>query len=144
MKVVIGNKIYDPDDRPIVLVLTDQDKANISNMTEDADCYIIYPDGMSDEDADKIMNKARAMVKGEYEPGIPKFKRMKQMNVIRKGFLEVVSRGDLSVEEIADLKGKTVMVDDEIVKVIGTDLWAESPGTIHLSVQYLENRERNN
>lgn len=46
MKVKIGNKIYDPNNEPIMLILDDQDKENIKNMLPSASKFIIFPDHM--------------------------------------------------------------------------------------------------
>lgn len=45
MKVKIGNKIYDSEKEPIMLILSDCDKKNISNMHPEADRYASYPEG---------------------------------------------------------------------------------------------------
>ena len=49
MKVKIGNKIYDPNDEPILLILSDTDKENIANMAEEAHYYCVYPDTLDAE-----------------------------------------------------------------------------------------------
>ena len=50
MKVKIGNKIYDPNEEPIMLILTDQDKENIKNMLPNCSKFIIFPDSSIKED----------------------------------------------------------------------------------------------
>jgi len=52
MKVKIGNETYDPNNIPIMVILTDQDKENIKNMHKDKMKYIAYPDTISDEEID--------------------------------------------------------------------------------------------
>ena len=42
MKVVINGKTHDPENDLIVLVLTEQDKINLSNMHKDATLYACY------------------------------------------------------------------------------------------------------
>jgi hypothetical protein len=57
MKVKIGNKIYDSEDQPIMLILTDFDKNNISNMLETNTKYCSYPAnaGLTVEEIEKFM-----------------------------------------------------------------------------------------
>jgi hypothetical protein len=43
MKVKVGNKIYDGEKEPIMVILADGDKENISNMHPDATKYCVYP-----------------------------------------------------------------------------------------------------
>lgn len=57
MKVKIGDKIYDANEEPIMLILNDVDKENINNMDWDATKYIAFPKDMSQEDLDKFMEK---------------------------------------------------------------------------------------
>jgi len=45
MKVKIGDRIYDSDHQPVMVILSDQDKKNISNMDPKANRYCVYPDG---------------------------------------------------------------------------------------------------
>ena len=44
MKVKIGNKIYDPNREPIMLILDDQDKKNIGEMLPECAKYCAFPD----------------------------------------------------------------------------------------------------
>lgn len=44
MKVKIGNKIYDGNDEPVMIILSDEDKKNITNMLPTATKYCSYPD----------------------------------------------------------------------------------------------------
>lgn len=57
MKVKIGEKFYDSDKEPIMIILGDDDKHNIENMLEDCSKYLSYPDDVfeTDEDAYKWM-----------------------------------------------------------------------------------------
>jgi len=44
MKIKVGNTIYDGNIEPVMVILSDEDKENISNMTENAYCYCAFPD----------------------------------------------------------------------------------------------------
>jgi len=44
MKVKVGNKIYDSEEEPIMVVLSKEDKNNIANMKEETTKYCSYPD----------------------------------------------------------------------------------------------------
>lgn len=55
MKVKIGEKIYDSNQEPIMLILGDDDKYNIENMLEECSNYCSYPESMTEEDAEKFM-----------------------------------------------------------------------------------------
>jgi hypothetical protein len=43
MKVKVGDKVYDGDDEPVMVILSEQDKLNIANMAADATKYCMYP-----------------------------------------------------------------------------------------------------
>lgn len=43
MKVKVGNKIYDGENEPIMVILSQDDKYNITNMHPDATKYCSYP-----------------------------------------------------------------------------------------------------
>lgn len=45
MRVKIGNKIYDAEDQPIMIIMSQSDKDNIKNMHTDKFKYITFPDG---------------------------------------------------------------------------------------------------
>jgi hypothetical protein len=47
MKVKIGNKIYDAETEPVMLILTDQDKGLISSMSKSCSKYLAFPDYLS-------------------------------------------------------------------------------------------------
>lgn len=57
MKVVINGTVHDARDEPILLILDDDDKSNIAQMTETAHNYMAYPDTLSEEDARDIMRR---------------------------------------------------------------------------------------
>lgn len=42
MKVKIGNTIYDPEQQPVMVLLTPKDKANIANMPPKATRYACF------------------------------------------------------------------------------------------------------
>lgn len=52
MKVKVGNVVYDGNDQPVMVILSDQDKRNIKNMLPEATMYTGYP---ADYDPDLIM-----------------------------------------------------------------------------------------
>ena len=55
MKVKIGDKIYDTEVQPIMIILSDKDKENISNM-EATTKYCGYPnEGWSEEEIIEFM-----------------------------------------------------------------------------------------
>lgn len=56
MKVKVGNKIYDSNDEPIMIILDDQDKENIAKMHKDKKKFISYPSKMK---VDEIRNWAK-------------------------------------------------------------------------------------
>jgi len=49
MKVKIGDKTYDSNKTPIMLILDETDKNNLSKMEPSAVKYITFPDGMNPE-----------------------------------------------------------------------------------------------
>ncbi len=44
MKVKIGEKLYDSNEEPILIVLSEDDKDNIKNMSPEATKYCSFPD----------------------------------------------------------------------------------------------------
>ena len=50
MKVKVGNKIYDGDKEPVMVILSDLDKKNISNMSFIANKYASFPDDYPTDD----------------------------------------------------------------------------------------------
>lgn len=58
MKVKIGEKIYDSNEEPIMLILGEDDKYNIEQMHEECSQYVGYPEHLSDEDLDSFMQGA--------------------------------------------------------------------------------------
>ena len=54
MKVKIGNKIFNPEEEPIMIILNDKDKENIKNMKVTATKYICFPKSTSIEEINKF------------------------------------------------------------------------------------------
>jgi hypothetical protein len=50
MKIKIGDKIYDGEKEPIMVILTQQDKRNIVNMSPECTKYCVYPDNLAAEE----------------------------------------------------------------------------------------------
>lgn len=48
MKVKIGNTVYDSSSEPIMIILSPEDKKNISSMQDSATKYASFPDGWTD------------------------------------------------------------------------------------------------
>ena len=49
MKVKIGEKIYDANEQPIMLILNATEKEQIANMEESARRYCQYPDHLNED-----------------------------------------------------------------------------------------------
>jgi hypothetical protein len=43
MKVKVGNKVYDCEEEPVMVILTDQDKKNIASMRSECTKYCMFP-----------------------------------------------------------------------------------------------------
>jgi hypothetical protein len=67
MKVKVGNKIYDGEDEPVMVILSDEDKKNISKMLPDAYKYCSYPDAeeYTKDDYKKIRDWMATVKEGE-------------------------------------------------------------------------------
>jgi len=59
MKVKVGNTVYSTDDYPLMIILTNKDRANIENMSPTATRYCCFSDNhnMSKEEIEKWMDK---------------------------------------------------------------------------------------
>ena len=68
MKVVIDGKTYDGEKVPILLILSDDDKENLANMSETCSRYLCYPEGMAEEDANEILYADYAAIPVTHEP----------------------------------------------------------------------------
>ena len=55
MKVKIGDKIYDSKDEPIMIILDDYNKVDISMMDDEDFNYCVFPDSMSEEEVLRFM-----------------------------------------------------------------------------------------
>lgn len=44
MKIKIGDKIYDSEKQPVMIIISEEEKKQISNMAKEATKYCIYPD----------------------------------------------------------------------------------------------------
>ena len=60
MKVKVGDTIYDADNgdgtcNPIMLILSDRDKLNISNMDPSCSKYAMFPDTWTEEQSNEFM-----------------------------------------------------------------------------------------
>ncbi|MHA2265755.1 MAG: hypothetical protein ACXAEN_25465 [Candidatus Thorarchaeota archaeon] len=64
MKVIINNQVFDPDETPIILYLTDEDKDNITRMDPEAHVFAVYPDGMDEY----LIEKQCAQICDRYNP----------------------------------------------------------------------------
>lgn len=56
MKVKIGDKIYDSNEQPIMIILEDFDKENLLNMGEQVK-YCSFPENYDIEEIKKFMQK---------------------------------------------------------------------------------------
>ncbi len=56
MKVKIGNKIFDSNEEPIMLILSEEDKININNMHSDKYKFISFPSEMEIEEVRKLID----------------------------------------------------------------------------------------
>jgi hypothetical protein len=57
VKVKVNDTIYDANEVPIMLILSDQDKFNISHMDPKANRYAAYPRDWSDKRASAWMDE---------------------------------------------------------------------------------------
>jgi len=55
MKVKIGDKIYDSEDEPVMVILPEADKKNIGNMHFQATKYCAFPDDSDVEEIKEFM-----------------------------------------------------------------------------------------
>lgn len=56
MKVKVGNQVYDPNQTPVMVILTEKDKQNILNMLPEATKYCAYPEEMDQEEIQEWMD----------------------------------------------------------------------------------------
>ena len=62
MKVVVKDKIYDSAKEPVVLILSDEDKANIKDMHRSCVRYAKAPPGLDDELAILILEAIKSEI----------------------------------------------------------------------------------
>ena len=55
MKVKVKDVIYDGEEEPVMVILTDQDKENIKNMVPGATKYCMYPENFKVEEIKEFM-----------------------------------------------------------------------------------------
>lgn len=55
MKVKIGNEIFDSNEQPIMLILSDVEKQHIADMLPEAHHYCSAPTELSEEDVREFM-----------------------------------------------------------------------------------------
>ena len=55
MKVKIKDIIYDANEEPIMLILTDEDKMHIANMDRDCTKFCAFPDDTETEKIEEFM-----------------------------------------------------------------------------------------
>lgn len=55
MKVKIGNEIHDSKDEPIMIILSDKDKENITNMDKNCTKYCCFADNIDIKDIENFM-----------------------------------------------------------------------------------------
>jgi hypothetical protein len=54
----------DPEDMPVAIVLSDEDRKNITNMAPDADTYCVYPDTETPKDIKEWLDIVKEFEKG--------------------------------------------------------------------------------
>lgn len=57
MKIKVGTKIYDGDEEPVMVILSDKDKCNIANMPADKTQYCSFPVDANVDEITKWMAK---------------------------------------------------------------------------------------
>jgi hypothetical protein len=55
MLVQVGNRIFDAEHEPVMVILSPRDKANIANMQPEATKYCCFPPEMSPDAVEKWM-----------------------------------------------------------------------------------------
>jgi hypothetical protein len=55
MKVKVGNIFYNSSVEPVMIILSNQDKENIKNMSPESTKYCAFPDTLNEENIKKWM-----------------------------------------------------------------------------------------
>jgi hypothetical protein len=55
MKVKIGDQVFDSNEQPILLVLSDQDKENIANMDPEVHKFCSFPEDSDESEIREFM-----------------------------------------------------------------------------------------
>lgn len=55
MKVKVGDKVYDGNEQPVMVILEDGDKQNIANMDPGCTKYCVYPDTCTPGEIERFM-----------------------------------------------------------------------------------------
>jgi hypothetical protein len=58
MKVKIGDTVYDGEQVPVMVILTDADKRNIANMLPECSKYAAFPDTIPQDEIERWMKDA--------------------------------------------------------------------------------------
>lgn len=56
MKVKIGDKVFDGNKEPVMVILSDEDKLNIRHMRKTCMRYCSYPEGFDSDEIKEWMN----------------------------------------------------------------------------------------
>jgi len=65
MKVKVRDKIYDGENEPVMVILTDQDRENIKNMVPGATKYCMYPEKFKLEEIKEFMKTEGGLKRNE-------------------------------------------------------------------------------
>ncbi len=65
MKVKIGNLTFDPDNVPIAIYLTKEEREHIATMSDDAAIYCQYPESLDADEIAQNLEQFRQEVENE-------------------------------------------------------------------------------
>lgn len=57
MKVKVGDKVYDSENEPVMVILSDRDKVNIASMADTYSKYACFPSDFPDEEVSTWMHE---------------------------------------------------------------------------------------
>jgi len=103
MKIKVGNKIYDSGFEPIMVILSEGDKRNISNMHPDSNRYCVYPD-------------KEEWIKNDYE-------KIKEWMEIGEEETDIVPKKPKNLKNPEPEKKKEMIGDKEIVGIATVEKW---------------------